>query len=63
MKYLRLGYIQQTSCCHDCDCTVYTDWNDLKPMQKVTPNGSSGGREGAEEGGTNNYSSWTFTYS
>ena|SRR5215207_2924165 len=40
------------------DCTVYTDWNDLKPMQKVTPTGSSGGGEG-----TDDYSSWTFTYS
>ena len=38
------------------DCTVYTDWNDLKPMQKVTPTGSSG--KGGED-----YSSWTFTYS
>jgi hypothetical protein len=37
------------------DCIVYTDWNDLKPMQKVTPTGSSGG--------TDDYSSWTFTYS
>jgi hypothetical protein len=40
------------------DCTVYTDWNDLKPMQQVTPTGSSGGGEG-----TDDYSSWTFTYS
>ena len=37
------------------DCTVYTDWNDLKPMQKVTPTGSSGE-------GTDDYSNWTFTY-
>jgi hypothetical protein len=36
------------------DCTVYTDWNDLKPMQKVSASGS---------GGTDDYSSWTFTYS
>ena len=35
------------------DCTVYTDWNDLKPMQKVTPRGGEG---------TDDYSSWTFTY-
>jgi hypothetical protein len=42
------------------DCTVYTDWNDLKPMQKVTPTGGSGGGEGE---GTDDYSSWTFTYS
>jgi hypothetical protein len=42
------------------DCTVYTDWNDLKPMQKVTPTGSGGGGEGE---GTDDYSSWTFTYS
>jgi hypothetical protein len=41
------------------DCTVYTDWNDLKPMQKVTPTGSGGG----EEEGTDDYSTWTFTYS
>jgi hypothetical protein len=39
------------------NCTVYTDWNDLKPMQKVTPTGSGG------EGGIDDYSSWTFTYS
>jgi hypothetical protein len=36
------------------NCTVYTDWNDLKPMQKVSASGS---------GGTDDYSSWTFTYS
>jgi hypothetical protein len=36
------------------DCTVYTDWNDLKPMQKVSASGS---------GGTDDYSTWTFTYS
>ena len=40
------------------DCTVYSDWNDLKPMQKVTPTGSAGRGEG-----TDDYSSWTFTYS
>jgi hypothetical protein len=39
------------------DCTVYTDWNDLKPMQKVTPMGSWG------EGGIDDYSNWTYTYS
>jgi hypothetical protein len=27
------------------DCTVYTDWNDLKPMQKVTATGSGEGEE------------------
>jgi hypothetical protein len=43
------------------DCTVYTDWNDLKPMQKVTPTGSA---EGQEEGeGGDDYSTWTYTYS
>ena len=40
------------------DCTVYSDWNDLKPMQKVTPTGSAVRGEG-----TDDYSSWTFTYS
>jgi hypothetical protein len=40
------------------DCTVYTDWNDLKPMQKVTPTGSGGGEEVGD-----NYSTWTYTYS
>lgn len=38
--------------------TVYSDWNDLKPMQKVTPTGSAVRGEG-----TDDYSSWTFTYS
>jgi hypothetical protein len=35
------------------DCRVYVDWNDLKPMQNVTPAGING---------TNDYSSWKFTY-
>ena len=35
------------------DCTVYTDWNDLGPYQKVLANGP---------GGTNDYSKWSFTY-
>jgi hypothetical protein len=42
------------------DCTVYTDWNDLKPMQKVTPTSSA---EGQQKGVGDDYSSWTFTYS
>ncbi len=35
------------------DCTVYADWNDQKPFQKATATGP---------GGTNDYSTWTFTY-
>jgi hypothetical protein len=35
------------------DCKVFVDWNDLKPMQNVTPAGING---------TNDYSSWKFTY-
>ncbi|HEY7109773.1 MAG TPA: hypothetical protein VH415_10115, partial [Nitrososphaeraceae archaeon] len=31
------------------DCKVFVDWNDLKPMQNVTPAGING---------TNDYSSW-----
>ena len=35
------------------DCTVYADWNDQKPFQKVVATGL---------GGENDYSTWTFTY-
>ena len=35
------------------DCTVYADWNNLKPFQTATATGP---------GGTNDYSRWTFTY-
>ena len=35
------------------DCTVYTDWNNLKPFQKAVATGS---------GGVNDYSTWKFTY-
>src|SRR5918994_7390766 len=35
-------------------CEVYTDVNDLKPMQKVAARGP---------GGNSDYSAWTFTYS
>src|SRR5215211_5346346 len=35
------------------DCTVYADWNNLKPFQKAVATGL---------GGTNDYSAWTFTY-
>jgi hypothetical protein len=35
------------------DCTVYTDWNNLKPFQKAIATGP---------GGVNDYSTWTFTY-
>jgi hypothetical protein len=35
------------------NCTVYSDWNDQKPLQKVTPSGPNG---------ANDYSNWTFTY-
>ena len=36
------------------NCQVYADWNDLKPMQNVTPSGTKGNAD---------YSSWSFTYS
>jgi hypothetical protein len=40
-------------------CTVYADWNDKQPMQKVAP----AGLNFTEYGGYNNdYSTWTFTY-
>ncbi|HEX5892515.1 MAG TPA: hypothetical protein VFY41_06610 [Nitrososphaeraceae archaeon] len=35
------------------DCTVYADWNNLKPFQKAIATGP---------GGVNDYSTWTFTY-
>jgi hypothetical protein len=35
------------------DCTVYADWNNLKPFQKAVATGP---------GGLNDYSTWNFTY-
>ena|SRR5438093_19672 len=35
------------------NCQVYADWNDLKPMQSVTPNGPKGNTD---------YSKWSYTY-
>ena len=35
------------------NCMVFTDWNDLKPMQNVTAKGP---------GGANDYSNWTYPY-
>src|SRR5919106_211891 len=35
------------------DCTVYADWNNLKPFQKAIATGP---------GGADDYSTWTFTY-
>ena len=35
------------------NCTVYADWNDQKPLQKVTPAGPNG---------SNDSINWTFTY-
>ncbi len=35
------------------NCQVYADWNDLKPMQNVTPNGPKGNAD---------YSKWRYTY-
>ena len=37
----------------NANCEVYSDMNDLKPMQKVAARGP---------GGNNDYSAWTFTY-
>nr|MDQ3977804.1 hypothetical protein [Thermoproteota archaeon] len=36
------------------DCTVYADWNNLKPFQTAVATGP---------GGVNDYSTWNFTYS
>ena len=35
------------------NCRVFVDWNDLKPMQNVTPVGL---------GGANDYSNWIYIY-
>lgn len=35
------------------DCTVYIDWNDLEPYQRVEATGA---------GGNEDYSNWTFSY-
>src|ERR687890_836429 len=35
------------------DCTVYADWNNLKPFQKAIAKGP---------GGESDYSTWTFIY-
>ena len=41
------------------DCTVYADWNDLQPMQKVMPAGPNYTDFGRND---NDYSKWIFTY-
>jgi hypothetical protein len=40
-------------------CTVYADWNDSQPMQKATPAGLNFTEFGRN---SNDYSTWTFTY-
>jgi hypothetical protein len=40
-------------------CTVFADWNDLQPMQKAMPAGLNFTEFGRN---SNDYSSWTFTY-
>jgi hypothetical protein len=41
------------------DCTVYADWNDSQPMEKVMP----AGPDYTELGRTDNdYSTWIFSY-
>ena len=40
-------------------CTVYADWNDSQPMQKATPAGLNFTKYGRS---SNDYSTWTFTY-
>ena len=40
-------------------CTVYADWNDSQPMQKAMPAGLNFTGFGRN---SNDYSSWTFTY-
>lgn len=41
------------------DCTVYADWNDSQPMQKAIPAGLNFTEFGRS---SNDYSTWTFTY-
>jgi hypothetical protein len=41
------------------DCTVYADWNDSQPMQRAIPAGLNFTEFGRS---SNDYSSWTFTY-
>jgi hypothetical protein len=41
------------------DCTVYADWNDLEPMQKVMPAGPNYTRLGSI---VSDYSTWIFAY-
>jgi hypothetical protein len=40
-------------------CTVYADWNNSQPMQKAMPAGLNFTEFGRN---SNDYSSWTFTY-
>jgi hypothetical protein len=40
-------------------CTVYADWNDSQPMQKAMPAGLNFTEFGRN---SNDYLSWTFTY-
>ena len=40
-------------------CTVFADWNDSQPMQKAMPAGLNFTEFGRN---SNDYSSWTFTY-
>jgi hypothetical protein len=40
-------------------CTVYADWNDSQPMQKAIPAGLNFTEFGRN---SDDYSSWTFTY-
>jgi hypothetical protein len=40
-------------------CTVYADWNDSQPKQKAMPAGLNFTEFGRN---SNDYSSWTFTY-
>ena len=40
-------------------CTVYADWNDTQPMQKVMPAGLNFTQYGRN---SDDYSTWTFTY-
>jgi hypothetical protein len=41
------------------NCTVYADWNDSQPMQKAAPAGLNFTEYGRY---SNDYSTWTFTY-
>jgi hypothetical protein len=64
VKLYKLSLISKQICNNwYSDCTVYTNWNDLKPIQRVIPTGSGEGVGAERGGGIDDYSTWTYTYS